>query len=46
MVRKTVTREALYEAVQRVIGLSGHETKTLVSQVLERLPPRWNAAKP
>ena len=37
MVRKTVTREALYEAVQRVIGLSGHETKTLVSQVLEEI---------
>ena len=37
VVRKTVTRETLYDAVQRVIGLSGHEAKILVSQVLEEI---------
>ena len=37
MVRKTVTRETLYDAVQQVIGLSGHEAKILVTQVLEEI---------
>jgi nucleoid DNA-binding protein len=37
VVRKTVTRETLYDAVQRVIGLSGHEVKILISQVLEEI---------
>ena len=31
MVRKTVTREALYEAVQRVIGLSGDDITSTYS---------------
>ena len=33
----TVTRETLSDAVKRVIGLSGHESRTLVSQVLEEI---------
>jgi integration host factor subunit alpha len=35
--RKTATREDLTEAVQRTIGLSLGEAKTLVSQVLEMI---------
>jgi integration host factor subunit alpha len=35
--RKTVTREDLTEAVQRTIGLSLGEARTLVSQVLETI---------
>ena len=37
MTRKTVTREDLTEAVQRTIGLSLGEARTLVSQVLETI---------
>ena len=37
MTRKTVTREDLTEAVQRIIGLSLGEARTLVSQVLETI---------
>jgi integration host factor subunit alpha len=35
--RKTATREDLTEAVQRTIGLSLGEARTLVSQVLETI---------
>ena len=37
MTRKAVTREDLTEAVQRTIGLSLGEARTLVSQVLETI---------
>jgi hypothetical protein len=32
---KTVNREILSDAVHRAVGLTGHESKTLVSQVIE-----------
>ena len=37
MVGKTVTRENLYEAVRRKIGLSAYESKILVEQVLDQI---------
>jgi integration host factor subunit alpha len=37
MVGNTVTRENLYEAVRRKIGLSAYESKVLVEQVLDQI---------
>jgi integration host factor subunit alpha len=34
---QTVTRETLSDAVQRAVGLSGAQSKTLVSRVLEEI---------
>ena len=37
MARKAVTREDLYEAVRREVGLFPHECKALVEQVLDQI---------
>ena len=37
MARKAVTREDLYEAVRREVGLSPHDCKALVEQVLDQI---------
>jgi integration host factor subunit alpha len=37
MARKAVAREDLYEAVRREVGLSPHECKALVEQVLDQI---------
>ena len=37
MARKAVTREDLYEAVRREVGLSPHECKALVERVLDQI---------
>jgi integration host factor subunit alpha len=37
MARKAVTREELYEAVRREVGLSPHQCKALVEQVLDQI---------
>ena len=45
MTRKTVTREDLTEAVQRIIGLSLGEARTLVSQVLKTIATHVGARR-